>query len=117
MKYIRPLVYARGSVKLPRPAGFTFAIMTLLLCAAPLSAQRQKAVMNISTPEGQKLQKIGQETDEPKKTAMMEQFVAEHPQAEALIRATERRRPPMGRPSPSAHIAPRVSASASSFRR
>lgn len=47
--------------------------------ASPAPAQRQKISINAETPEGKLLQQIGQEADEAKKAALMEQFVATYP--------------------------------------
>lgn len=52
----------------------------LLACLASASGQeRHKLVINAETVEGKLLQGIGQESDEPKKLALMEQFLAQYP--------------------------------------
>jgi len=51
----------------------------LLALSVPASAQKRlKADINTETPEGQMLQQIGQEQDEAKKTALMEEFLSKH---------------------------------------
>ena len=63
--------YARG-VDCSRPASFRRG----------RHGQRQKVNINTETPEGQALQQIGQENDEAKKLALMEDFVAKFPKTE-----------------------------------
>jgi tetratricopeptide (TPR) repeat protein len=50
--------------------------------AASLSAQRQKFMINLSTPEGQLLQRVTEESDDAKKLALMEQFLTQYPKDE-----------------------------------
>lgn len=56
------------------------AIVGLLVW--PLLAQKQNFTINVGTPEGQQLQAIGQEPDEAKKTALMEDFLSKYPKHE-----------------------------------
>jgi hypothetical protein len=64
---------------------YAIVLLTLALAAAPAWSQRHKiGEVNAEKPEGQLLQKIGQESDAAKKTALMEQFVAQYPKHEAL---------------------------------
>lgn len=59
-------------------------LFSLALAAAPLWSQCHKlAEVNADSPEGQLLQQGGQESDAAKKTALLEQFVSQHPQHEA----------------------------------
>lgn len=60
-----------------------FALLTALL-AAPGWAQEHKLTINAETPEGQVLAQIGQEADEAKKLALMEDFAAKYPKHEAI---------------------------------
>jgi tetratricopeptide (TPR) repeat protein len=57
-------------------------IVAWLLACTLASAQRQKLTINAETPEGQLLQQIGQESDESKKLALLEQFAAKYPKHE-----------------------------------
>jgi tetratricopeptide (TPR) repeat protein len=57
-------------------------LVTLVLLALPALAQRQNFVINVGTPEGQQLQSIGQESDEAKKVALMEDFLGKYPKHE-----------------------------------
>lgn len=60
------------------------ALFALALTAAPGWTQCHKlAEINITTPEGQLLQKAGLEEDAAKKHALQEEFVAQYPQHEA----------------------------------
>lgn len=60
----------------------------LVLAAAvvmtPAVAQRHALTINAETPEGQMLQQIGQQADQAKKLALMEQFAAQYPKHEAM---------------------------------
>jgi tetratricopeptide (TPR) repeat protein len=59
--------------------------LAVALLSAPLCAQRHKlGTINTETPEGQLLAQIGQEADEGKKLAMMEDFAGKYPKHEAL---------------------------------
>lgn len=57
-------------------------VVVLLVSAGAAMGQRQKVNINTETPEGQALQQIGQENDEAKKLALMEDFVAKFPKTE-----------------------------------
>ncbi|MGE5644560.1 MAG: hypothetical protein ACM336_02090 [Acidobacteriota bacterium] len=54
--------------------------LVLLASAATAAAQRHKLDINTETPEGQLLQNIGNESDEAKKLALLEDFAAKYPQ-------------------------------------
>jgi tetratricopeptide (TPR) repeat protein len=59
----------------------------LLLALFVLSAaaqQRKHFTINTGTPEGQVLQSIGQEPDEPKKLALMQDFISKYPKDEGV---------------------------------
>ncbi|MCX6638269.1 MAG: hypothetical protein NT090_24720 [Acidobacteria bacterium] len=58
--------------------------LIVALLAGPAWAQRQKLTINAETPEGQLLAQIGQEPDEGKKLAMMDDFAAKYPKHEAV---------------------------------
>ncbi|HLG98404.1 MAG TPA: hypothetical protein VKX49_18955 [Bryobacteraceae bacterium] len=58
------------------------SVAILALFVWPLLAQRQNFTINVGTPEGQQLQAIGQEADEAKKTALMEDFLSKYPKHE-----------------------------------
>ncbi|MGD0772482.1 MAG: tetratricopeptide repeat protein [Candidatus Solibacter sp.] len=60
-------------------------VLFLSLMAASLSAQRQKVTINPSTPEGQLLQRVTEESDDAKKVALMEQFLAQYPKHEGAV--------------------------------
>jgi hypothetical protein len=58
-------------------------VLTLVLLVLPAVAQqRQNFTINVGTPEGQLLQNIGQEADEAKKVAMMQEFMDKYPMHE-----------------------------------
>ncbi|HTA69683.1 MAG TPA: hypothetical protein VK776_15440 [Bryobacteraceae bacterium] len=58
-------------------------LVTLALLVLPVVAQqRQNFTINVGTPEGQMLQNIGQEADEAKKVAMMQEFMDKYPMHE-----------------------------------
>jgi tetratricopeptide (TPR) repeat protein len=59
-------------------------IVTSLLAASLAAAQRQRVDINTETPEGQLLQQIGQESDEAKKLALLEQFTAKYPKHDGI---------------------------------
>ncbi len=59
--------------------------IALLAAVATANAQRHKITINAETPEGQLLQQIGQESDEAKKLALMEQFAAKYPKHEGAV--------------------------------
>jgi hypothetical protein len=55
-------------------------LVTLVLLVLPAVAQqRQNFTINVGTPEGQLLQSIGQEPDEAKKVALMQDFMDKYP--------------------------------------
>ena len=59
--------------------------LALVLPAASAFAQRHKlGSINAETPEGQMLQQIGQESDETKKLALLEEFVSKFPKHEGV---------------------------------
>jgi hypothetical protein len=60
-----------------------FALLVALL-GAPGWAQEHKLTINTETPEGQLLAQIGQEADEAKKLALMEDFAGKYPKHEAV---------------------------------
>ena len=60
----------------------------LILLAVPgvfpvLAQEKQNFVINPSTPEGQILQNLGQETDDARKVSLGEDFLAKYPKHEA----------------------------------
>jgi hypothetical protein len=58
-------------------------LLTLALLILPVVAQqRQNFTINVGTPEGQILQNIGQEADEAKKVALMQEFLDKYPMHE-----------------------------------
>ena len=58
-------------------------LLTLVLLVLPAVAQqRQNFTINVGTPEGQMLQNIGQEPDEGKKVALMQEFLEKYPKHE-----------------------------------
>ena len=59
------------------------SVAILALFVLPALAQRQNFTINAGTPEGQALQAIGEEADQGKKTAMMEDFLSKYPKHEA----------------------------------
>ncbi|HWB95663.1 MAG TPA: hypothetical protein VG672_03150 [Bryobacteraceae bacterium] len=62
----------------------SLALLAALLAAGSGFAQCHKiGEVNAEKPEGQLLQKIGQESDEAKKAALLDEFVAQYPQHEA----------------------------------
>ena len=62
----------------------TTVAVALLLASGIAAAQRHKITINAETPEGQLLQQIGEESDETKKLAMLEQFATQHPKHEGV---------------------------------
>ncbi len=59
-----------------------YRILILTALAGTLLAQRHRLTINAETPEGQLLQRIGQENEAPKKAALMEEFVQKFPKHE-----------------------------------
>lgn len=59
-------------------------LLGLVLLMLPAAAQEQKQhfTINVSTPEGQMLQAIGQESDDDKKLALAQDFLAKYPKHE-----------------------------------
>jgi tetratricopeptide (TPR) repeat protein len=57
-------------------------VFALLISVLPAFAQPQNITINVGTPEGQMLQSIGQETDDAKKVALMEDFLGKFPKHE-----------------------------------
>jgi tetratricopeptide (TPR) repeat protein len=57
-------------------------VFALVISVLPAFAQPQNFTINVGTPEGQLLQSIGQETDDAKKVALMEDFLAKFPKHE-----------------------------------
>lgn len=64
----------------------TYSLALLLILfpplAAPFSAQRQASMINTATPQGRLLQQVKDESDDAKKIALMEQFLAQYPEDE-----------------------------------
>lgn len=57
-------------------------VLLLSLAAGSFGAQRQDIVINTATPAGRLLQQVGEESDDTKKVALMEQFLAQFPKHE-----------------------------------
>jgi len=62
-------------------------IVALSLATAVTAAQRKPYQINAETPEGQLLQKAGQEDDEGKKIAMYQEYLAKFPQHDGVAYA------------------------------
>jgi hypothetical protein len=60
----------------------TAVVAAVLLAAGSASAQRHKVAINPATPEGQLLQQIEQEFDEPRRLTLLEQFAEKYPKHE-----------------------------------
>jgi tetratricopeptide (TPR) repeat protein len=60
-------------------------VLFLSLVAASLSGQRQEGTINVATPEGRLLQQVSEESDDAKKVALMEQFLAQYPKHEGAV--------------------------------
>jgi hypothetical protein len=59
-------------------------ILLALPCVSPVQAQeKQNFVFNPTTPEGQILQALGQETDDARKVSLAQDFLAKYPKHEA----------------------------------
>jgi tetratricopeptide (TPR) repeat protein len=58
------------------------SVAIFVLFVLPVLAQKQNFTINVGTPEGQQLQAIGQETDDGKKVALMEDFLSKYPKHE-----------------------------------
>ena len=59
-----------------------YVLPLLLLVLSAIAQQTQNFTINVGTPEGQMLQNIGQEADEAKKVALMEEFLNKYPKHE-----------------------------------
>jgi len=57
-------------------------VFALAISVLPAFAQPQNLTINVGTPEGQLLQSIGQESDDAKKVALMEDFLSKYPKHE-----------------------------------
>src|SRR5271170_7329000 len=59
-------------------------VLLALPCVLPVLAQeKQSFTINTSTPEGQALQSLGQETDDARRVALAQDFLAKYPKHEA----------------------------------
>jgi hypothetical protein len=59
-------------------------VLLALPCVLPVLAQeKQSFVINATTPEGQMLQSLGQETDDARKVTLAQDFLAKYPKHEA----------------------------------
>ena len=56
-----------------------------LVAALPFNAQRQGITIDTATPEGRLLQQVREESDDAKKVALMEQFLAQYPKHEGAV--------------------------------
>jgi hypothetical protein len=56
-----------------------YLVALVLLVLPAVAQQRQNFTINVGTPEGQMLQSIGQEPDEAKKVALMQEFMDKYP--------------------------------------
>lgn len=59
-----------------------FLVLALLVLPAAAQEQKQHFTINVGTPEGQMLQAIGQESDDDKKLALAQDFLAKYPKHE-----------------------------------
>ena len=59
-----------------------YMVALVLLALPAVAQQRQNFTINVGTPEGQILQNIGQEADEAKKVALMQEFLEKYPKHE-----------------------------------
>ncbi len=59
-----------------------YLVALVLLVLPAVAQQRQNFVINVGTPEGQMLQSIGQEADEARKVAVMQEFLDKYPKHE-----------------------------------
>src|SRR5437764_12447626 len=57
-------------------------VFLMLLALAANCQQRHKLVVNSNTDEGKLLEQIEQQTDDSKKQALMEEFIAKYPKHE-----------------------------------
>ncbi len=58
-----------------------------ILFLLPAAGQHGKYMLNASTPEGQLLQKAGQESDEAKRLSLYEEFLTKYPKHEGAVHA------------------------------
>jgi tetratricopeptide (TPR) repeat protein len=61
-----------------------FAALLLFSMALPLGAQRPSVTISTATPEGRMLQQLREESDDAKKLALAEQFLAQYPDHEGV---------------------------------
>lgn len=73
----------------------TTIMLLFALTALTASGQRPKFQINTETPEGQLLQKAGQESDDPKKITLYEEFLAKFPKHEGAAYAWAQAQPLM----------------------
>ena len=59
-------------------------VLFLWLVALPLGAQRRSVTISPTTPEGRLLQQVRDESDDTKKLALAEQFLAQYPKHEGV---------------------------------
>ncbi len=59
-------------------------VLFLSLMALPLGAQRRSVTISPATPEGRMLQQVRDESDDAKKLALAEQFLAQYPDDEGI---------------------------------
>src|SRR5882762_2983941 len=62
----------------------TWYLLLALFVLSASAQQRKHFVINTSTPEGEILQNIGQESDDSKKLALMQDFIAKYPKHEGV---------------------------------
>jgi hypothetical protein len=65
----------------------------IALSFEPAAAQQKLRMVNAETPEGQLLQQIGQENDDAKKKALLEEFIAKHGSHEGVLWAYSQAQP------------------------
>jgi tetratricopeptide (TPR) repeat protein len=65
--------------------GSLVLVPVLSLAAAFLGGQRQGVTFNTTTPEGRLLQQVSDESDDAKKVALMDQFLAQYPKHEEAV--------------------------------
>ncbi len=65
------------------------SIFCVLLAAGTAAGQRHKLTINTETPEGQLLQQIGTEENEPKKIVLLEDFASKYPKHEGAAQVYE----------------------------
>jgi tetratricopeptide (TPR) repeat protein len=62
----------------------TLTLAVILMAGAAPGQRRSLGIVNTETPEGKLLQQIGQENDDAKKLALLEQFAADAPKHESI---------------------------------